>query len=121
MIPGQTGSSGEEHGNPLQYSCLEKPMDRGAWEAMVHWQRFGHNCSNCAGTHTWKLECILTLCSTPNVCQVGTSGSIRLHWFLLMEESYSLWKTQVLNVYIYETTITKHQIHKCVISFKKLM
>ena len=25
-----------DHGNPLQYSCLENPMDRGAWWAMVH-------------------------------------------------------------------------------------
>ena len=24
------------HGNPLKYSCLEKPMDRGAWQAIVH-------------------------------------------------------------------------------------
>ena len=27
---------GEGHGNPLQYSCLEDPMDRGAWQARVH-------------------------------------------------------------------------------------
>ena len=27
---------GEENGNPLQYSCLEKPIDRGAWRAIVH-------------------------------------------------------------------------------------
>ena len=27
---------GEENGNTLQYSCLENPMDRGAWEAIVH-------------------------------------------------------------------------------------
>ena len=27
---------GGEHGNPLQYSCLENPMDRGAWRATVH-------------------------------------------------------------------------------------
>ena len=26
----------EEHSNPLQYSCLENPMDRGAWRASVH-------------------------------------------------------------------------------------
>ena len=26
-------SPGEENGNPLQYSCLENPMDRGAWQA----------------------------------------------------------------------------------------
>ena len=29
-------SSGEGNGNPLQYSCLENPMDRGAWQATVH-------------------------------------------------------------------------------------
>ena len=29
-------SSGEGHGNPLQYSCLEDPMDREAWWASVH-------------------------------------------------------------------------------------
>jgi len=27
---------GEGNGNPLQYSCLEKSMDRGAWQAAVH-------------------------------------------------------------------------------------
>ena len=30
-IPGLGGSPGEESGNPLQYSCLENPMDRGTW------------------------------------------------------------------------------------------
>ena len=35
-IPGSERSPGAEHGNPLQYSCLENPMDRGAWRAMVH-------------------------------------------------------------------------------------
>ena len=29
-------SPGREHGNPLQYSCLENPMDRGAWQVTVH-------------------------------------------------------------------------------------
>ena len=29
-------SPGEENGNPLQYSCLENPMDKGAWRATVH-------------------------------------------------------------------------------------
>ena len=28
--------NGEGHGTPLQYSCLENPMDRGAWKAAVH-------------------------------------------------------------------------------------
>ena len=29
-------SSGGGHGNPVQYSCLENPKDRGAWQAIVH-------------------------------------------------------------------------------------
>ena len=33
---GQEYSPGEGNGNPLQYSCLENPMDRGAWWATVH-------------------------------------------------------------------------------------
>ena len=36
LIPGSGRSSGGQHGNPLQYSCLENPMDRGAWQAAVH-------------------------------------------------------------------------------------
>ena len=35
-IPGLGRSPGEGNGNPLQYSCLENPMDRGAWWATVH-------------------------------------------------------------------------------------
>ena len=35
-IPGSGNSLGEGNGNPLQYSCLENPMDRGAWWATVH-------------------------------------------------------------------------------------
>ena len=35
-IPGSGRSSGERNGNPLQYSCLESSMDRGAWWATVH-------------------------------------------------------------------------------------
>ena len=35
-IPGSGRSLGEGPGNPLQYSCLENPMDRGAWQATVH-------------------------------------------------------------------------------------
>ena len=43
-IPGSGRSHGEGNGNPLQYSCLENPMDRGALWAIVHGsQRVGHN------------------------------------------------------------------------------
>ena len=36
LIPGLGRPPGEGSGNPLQYSCLENPMDRGAWWAAVH-------------------------------------------------------------------------------------
>ena len=36
LIPGSGRSLGGGHGNPLQYSCLENPMNRGAWWARVH-------------------------------------------------------------------------------------
>ena len=35
-IPGLGRSPGGGNGNPLQYSCLENPMERGAWQATVH-------------------------------------------------------------------------------------
>ena len=44
-IPGLGRSPGEGNGNPLQYSCLENPADRGAWQAVVHGghKRVRHN------------------------------------------------------------------------------
>ena len=36
LIPGSGRSLGEENGSPLQYSCVETPMDRGAWWSTVH-------------------------------------------------------------------------------------
>ena len=43
-IPGLERSPGGGHGNPLQYSCLENPLDEGTWEATVHWvtKSLGH-------------------------------------------------------------------------------
>ena len=35
-VPGWGRSTGEGNGNPLQYSCLENPVDKGAWQATVH-------------------------------------------------------------------------------------
>ena len=43
-IPGFARSPGDGNGNPLQYSCLENPTDRGAWQATVHGvERIGHD------------------------------------------------------------------------------
>jgi len=44
LIPGLGKSPGEGNGNPLQYSCLGNPTDRGAWQTTVHGlQRVGHD------------------------------------------------------------------------------
>ena len=56
-IPGSGRSSGGGRGNPLQYSCLENPMDRGAWRAAVHgvpksWTRL----SNWAWANAWRVH-----------------------------------------------------------------
>jgi len=36
VIPRLERSPGGGHGNPFQYSCLDNPLDRGAWQAIVH-------------------------------------------------------------------------------------
>jgi len=44
LIPEFGRSPGRGHGNPLQYTCLENPIYRGAWQATVHRsQRVGHD------------------------------------------------------------------------------
>ena len=65
-IPGLRRSPGEENGNPLQYSCLENSLDRGAWQATVpgvarsrtrltttHTRWWGHYATVCRG-FTWS-------------------------------------------------------------------
>ena len=55
-VPGLGRSPGGGHGNPLQYSCLENPMDRGAWWTTVHrvtksWTRLKQISTH---AHTWN-------------------------------------------------------------------
>ena len=51
-VPGGERSPGGGHDNPLQYSCLENPMDRGAWRAMVHRVTKSQTCLKQLSTHT---------------------------------------------------------------------
>ena len=52
-ISGSGRSPGGGHGNPLQYSCLENPMDRGVWQATVLWvAKSWTKLSEYACTHT---------------------------------------------------------------------
>ena len=52
LVPGSGRSPGEGNGNPLQYSCLENPMDRGAWWATVHGVTKGQTPHTHTYTHT---------------------------------------------------------------------
>ena len=66
LIPGLGRSPGEGNGNPLQYSCLEYPMDRGAWQATVHGVgRARHNLATKPppGAQIMGLSCSASTCS----------------------------------------------------------
>ena len=54
--PGSARSLGGGHGNPLQYSCLENPMDRGAWQTTVHGVAKRHDWSDLARIHMHGLH-----------------------------------------------------------------
>ena len=56
LIPGSRRSPGEGNRNPLQYSCLENPMDRGAWQAIVHRVTKSWTQLNQPNMHTCTLE-----------------------------------------------------------------
>ena len=74
-IPGLGRSHGEGNGNPLQYSCLENDMDRGAWQATVHRvarvrhdlvtkpplpeARIGMNLQRRVRHSEWKAHCVI--------------------------------------------------------------
>ena len=61
LIPGLGRSPGEGNGKPLQYSCLENPMDRGAWQAMIH---------RVAKSQTWlkHIACMHAFSSVTQLC-----------------------------------------------------
>ena len=63
LIPGSGKSFEKRHGNPLQYSCLENPMDRGAWQANGPW---GHKESDTTEQPTLSLCSVLP--NHENVC-----------------------------------------------------
>ena len=68
-VPGLGRSPGEGHGNPLQYYCLENPMDRGAWYATFHgvaksWTRL----SNFTFTFTFTFRFIKVMDRTSGHC-----------------------------------------------------
>ena len=72
-ISGSGRSPGRGNGNPLQYSCLENPMDRGAWQAIVHrvtkCQSQLKQISTQAPTYVEWINTKVLLCGTENHIQ----------------------------------------------------
>ena len=73
LIPGSERSPGEENDNPLQYSSLGNPMDRGAWRATVQGvtKRVGRDWSNLAYMHTHDLATKTTLYQGRKIPEIG--------------------------------------------------
>ena len=76
LIPGLGRSSGEGHGNPLQYSCLENPVDRGAWQAMVLRVEKSQNQLKQFSTHIYRDQ-KTELFILNNVIQIGVQWQSR--------------------------------------------
>ena len=80
-IPGSGRSPGGGQGNPLQYSCLENPMDRGAWRAMVHGVTKSQTWLNCLSTkRICKPQVQSELCS----CSFCKHFSICGLWIIIL-------------------------------------
>ena len=82
LIPGLGRSPGEGNGYLLQYSCLENPMDRGAWRAIVHgvaksWTRL--STSICVTFKNKMIELPSVLSSKESTCMGLIPGPGRFH------------------------------------------
>ena len=76
-IPGLGRSPGEGRGSPLQYSCLENPMDRGAWWAIVHGgqKRVGDTTQQLSNNTTYYLMVTISSCCTNLLKRIGRPSS----------------------------------------------
>ena len=93
-VPGSGRSSGGGNGNPLQYSCLATPRDRGAWQATVHgvtksWTRLSDT-----HTHTHTLSTVLSALLQQTIDYHG------MQWpgnkaMLSSESNQEIWTTEV--------------------------
>ena len=79
LIPGSGRSHGEGHGNPLQYSYLENPMDRGGWRATVHRVRKNQTWLRWLSMHSWRLHW-WTIQGSKRYCFVITVGILHLFY-----------------------------------------
>ena len=80
-IPGSGRSPGRESGYPLQYSCLENPMDRGAWWATVHGVSKSQTRLKQVSMHTCERGLLWPNTTTARVTLLDrTATGLKAHW-----------------------------------------
>ena len=93
-IPGSGRSSGEGNGYPLQYSCLENSMDRGAWQATVHW--VAESQTRLSGFHftllSWSSAQVVFTTWWWHICLIPFTWSDHLLFFTWSDFVHSLGK-----------------------------
>ena len=114
-MPGLGRSPGGGHGNPLQYSCLENPMDRGAWRATVHraaksWTRLKQLSTSTVWFHLYYVSKIVKFTETESRMMVTRVyvGVKRKGHYCLMTIGFQTYKMK--NVEICFTSVWKVNI-----------
>ena len=77
LVPGLGRSPGEGNGNPLQYFCLENPMDRGTWWATVHGVTKGQTQLKWLSTHEYTKQTHRRRISSNGICRVRVGLSVQ--------------------------------------------
>ena len=97
LIPGLGRSSGGGHGNPLQYSCLENPMDRGAWRATVHRVAKSLTWLKWLSTHAQSYFETEIISVSLETLQRGYQWNLRYLWDNIKNSFFLLWSPQMLD------------------------
>ena len=92
-VPGSGRSPGGGHGNPLQYSCLESPLDRGAWRAAVRGV-------DSARMHTVSVPLTTPSADTFIVCICWTVVSVRIMLVAMMNKTLKFESLSPIDVYL---------------------
>ena len=79
LIPGSRRSPGEGNGYPFQYSCLRNHMDRGSWQAAVHWVTKHQTWLSTQHPHDTLKEKLLALWSLPYIHDPAAVRQWHLH------------------------------------------
>ena len=100
-------SLGKGNGNPLQYSCLENPMDRGAWQATVHRVTKSQTQRKQLSTHVSPTDTLQV--STTNALETSCSEKPKCIWRMhvmfikiLLKSKRQILKTVILNMSLHQ-------------------